>query len=68
VEEYGACRSGDNMDLWGGRFLAVSGGSKADYILILCSFLILILTPWSEKDRERNVESNIPGNCFWLKT
>jgi hypothetical protein len=37
-------------------------------IFILCSFRILILTPWSEKERERNVESSIPGNCFALYT
>jgi hypothetical protein len=38
------------------------------YIFILCSFRILILTPWSEKERERKVESSIPGNCFALNT
>jgi hypothetical protein len=40
--------------------------SRSAYIFILCSFLILILTPWSEKEREMNVESSIPGKSFAL--
>lgn len=41
---------------------------RSTHIFILCSFLILILTPWSEKDLEMKVESSIPGNCFALYT
>lgn len=52
------------------NFSPLSRGCKIDrgrryyYICTRCSFRILILTPWSENERERNVDSNIPGKVF----
>jgi hypothetical protein len=38
------------------------------HIFILCSLRILILTPWSEKKRDKNVESLMPGKALALYT
>lgn len=40
------------------------GKERDGYICTRCSFRILILTPWSENERERNVDSNMPGKVF----
>lgn len=54
------CGSG----IWGTNDLGNSSGRRLcdeRFTIVLGSFLMRNRTPWSPKDRERNVDSDIPG-------